>query len=164
MMQDMMKRMMGGGGQKPPGQGQPGPGGMDPEMMKRMMGQGGGKPPPGQGGPDPEMMKRMMGQAKPPGDAEGGGGGGRALGIRKPNVPPGFQPPQGGAPQAGKPRLPGPGNVGGKPPANQGLNEGEGLEVGNVAPEIEGKDSADKEFKLSDYRGKVVLLDFWGFW
>jgi hypothetical protein len=21
-----------------------------------------------------------------------------------------------------------------------------------------------KEFKLSDYRGKVILLDFWGFW
>jgi hypothetical protein len=38
------------------------------------------------------------------------------------------------------------------------------LTVGKVAPEIEGTDSADKPFKLSDYRGKVVLLDFWAKW
>jgi len=30
-----------------------------------------------------------------------------------------------------------------------------------VAPAIEGDDLAGKRFKLSDFRGKVVLLDFW---
>jgi hypothetical protein len=38
------------------------------------------------------------------------------------------------------------------------------IRVGKEAPEIEGKDLDGKEFKLSDYRGKVVLLDFWGHW
>lgn len=38
------------------------------------------------------------------------------------------------------------------------------VRVGKEAPEIEGKDLDGKEFKLSDYRGKVVLLDFWGHW
>jgi hypothetical protein len=32
------------------------------------------------------------------------------------------------------------------------------------APEIEGEDIDGKKFKLSDYKGKVVLLDFWGNW
>jgi hypothetical protein len=36
--------------------------------------------------------------------------------------------------------------------------------VGRVAPEIEGEDIDGKKFKLSDYRGKVVVLDFWGHW
>jgi hypothetical protein len=36
--------------------------------------------------------------------------------------------------------------------------------VGKEAPEISGKDLDGKAFKLSDYRGKVVLLDFWGNW
>src|SRR5262249_7074136 len=35
------------------------------------------------------------------------------------------------------------------------------LSVGKVAPDIEGVDQDGVEFKLSDYRGKVVLLDFW---
>lgn len=30
--------------------------------------------------------------------------------------------------------------------------------------EIEGNDVDGQQFKLSDYRGKVVLLEFWGFW
>jgi hypothetical protein len=30
------------------------------------------------------------------------------------------------------------------------------------APEIEGVDSHGVAFRLSDYRGQVVLLDFWG--
>ncbi len=38
------------------------------------------------------------------------------------------------------------------------------LRVGKVAPEISGTDLDTKSFKLSDYRGKVVLLDFWGNW
>jgi hypothetical protein len=35
------------------------------------------------------------------------------------------------------------------------------LAVGREAPDIEGADQDGKRFKLSDYRGKVVLLDFW---
>jgi hypothetical protein len=35
------------------------------------------------------------------------------------------------------------------------------LGVGKVAPETEGKDQDGNPFKLSDYRGKVVLLYFW---
>jgi hypothetical protein len=38
------------------------------------------------------------------------------------------------------------------------------LAVGMQAPDIEGEDADGKQFKLSDYRGKVVLLDFWGHW
>jgi cytochrome oxidase Cu insertion factor (SCO1/SenC/PrrC family) len=44
------------------------------------------------------------------------------------------------------------------PPGGQAK---EGVYEGNRAPEIEGKDADGKHFKLSDYRGKVVLLDFW---
>jgi hypothetical protein len=35
---------------------------------------------------------------------------------------------------------------------------------GRPAPEIEGVDLDGTAFKLSDYRGKVVLIDFWGTW
>jgi len=38
------------------------------------------------------------------------------------------------------------------------------LSVGKVAPDIEGDDTDGKPLKLSDYRGKVVLLVFWGTW
>jgi hypothetical protein len=37
------------------------------------------------------------------------------------------------------------------------------LRVGKAAPDIEGEDQDGKRFKLSDYRGKVVLLDFWSY-
>lgn len=37
-------------------------------------------------------------------------------------------------------------------------------EVGQTAAEIEGVDLDGVPFKLSDYRGKVVFLDFWGDW
>src|SRR5262249_40005703 len=37
------------------------------------------------------------------------------------------------------------------------------LSVGKEAPDIEGEDPDGKRFKLSDYRGKVVLLDFWSY-
>ena len=33
--------------------------------------------------------------------------------------------------------------------------------VGKPAPEIEGTDADGRPFRLADYRGKVVLLDFW---
>lgn len=38
------------------------------------------------------------------------------------------------------------------------------LRIGMTAPEIEGTDIDGNTFRLSDYRGKVVVLDFWGFW
>ena len=44
------------------------------------------------------------------------------------------------------------------------LFEARNLTVGKVTPEIEGEDIDGVVFKLSDYRGKVVFLDFWGDW
>ena len=44
------------------------------------------------------------------------------------------------------------------------LFERENLQIGMVAPDIVGDDLDGVEFKLSDYRGKVVVLDFWGDW
>jgi hypothetical protein len=38
------------------------------------------------------------------------------------------------------------------------------LAIGKVAPDIQGEDIDGVAFKLSDYRGKVVVLDFWGNW
>lgn len=38
------------------------------------------------------------------------------------------------------------------------------LAIGREAPEVEGTDADGKKFKLSDYRGKVVVLDFWASW
>lgn len=38
------------------------------------------------------------------------------------------------------------------------------LAIGKAIPDIRGKDSDNKELKLSDYRGKVVVLDFWATW
>src|SRR5262249_2437788 len=44
------------------------------------------------------------------------------------------------------------------------LFEKRNLVIGKAAPEITGKDIDGTEFKLSDYRGKVVVIDFWGYW
>ena len=38
------------------------------------------------------------------------------------------------------------------------------LQLGMIAPEIEGEGVDEEPMKLSDFRGKVVLLDFWGDW
>jgi HEAT repeat protein len=38
------------------------------------------------------------------------------------------------------------------------------LRVGRPCPDFEAVDAEGTSFKLSDYRGKVVLVDFWGFW
>jgi thiol-disulfide isomerase/thioredoxin len=35
------------------------------------------------------------------------------------------------------------------------------VQVGQPAPEIQGTDSSGQTFKLSDFRGKVVVIDFW---
>jgi hypothetical protein len=55
----------------------------------------------------------------------------------------------------------------GQPLGEQAANalfELHNLAVGMLAPEIEGEDLAGTTFKLSDYRGKVVMLDYWGNW
>ena len=44
------------------------------------------------------------------------------------------------------------------------LFESDRLQIGMLAPDIEGADLNGVAFKLSDYRGKVVVLDFWGNW
>jgi peroxiredoxin len=44
------------------------------------------------------------------------------------------------------------------------LFELEHLQVGMKAPDFEATDPNGKTFKLSKYRGKVVVLSFWGFW
>ncbi len=44
------------------------------------------------------------------------------------------------------------------------IYEIEHLQIGMVAPEIIGKDVDGKEIKLSQFRGQVVVLSFWGFW
>jgi len=38
------------------------------------------------------------------------------------------------------------------------------VDVGAVAPEFALKDASGKEHKLSDYKGRVVVLDFWATW
>jgi hypothetical protein len=55
---------------------------------------------------------------------------------------------------------PGPVNQPAPPPPNVPR----GTQVGNLALEIEGEDIDGNRFRLSDYQGKVVLLDFWGNW
>ena len=38
------------------------------------------------------------------------------------------------------------------------------LQVGMTAPDFETVDEAGETWRLSDYRGQVVVIDFWGFW
>lgn len=40
----------------------------------------------------------------------------------------------------------------------------EGLADGDAAPDISGFDMDGVAFKLSDYKGKIIMLDFWGDW
>jgi hypothetical protein len=48
--------------------------------------------------------------------------------------------------------------------ANRTLFAMHHLSVGKQAPDIDGSDVDGRNFKLSDYRGKVVMLSFWGHW
>ena len=41
---------------------------------------------------------------------------------------------------------------------------GKNLKVGMKAPDIVGKDHDGNDLKLSDFAGKVAVIDFWGFW
>jgi hypothetical protein len=61
--------------------------------------------------------------------------------------------------QYGDVKLPYADTVGIKAKAD--LHEIRHLSVGKEAPDIDGVDQDDKRFRLSDYRGKVVLLYFW---
>jgi hypothetical protein len=65
------------------------------------------------------------------------------------------------AKQYGAVKLPGGDTVADR--ARAELFEIRHLGVGKEAPDIEGEDQDGKRFKLSDYRGKVVLLDFWSY-
>ena len=38
------------------------------------------------------------------------------------------------------------------------------LQLGMQVPDFEATDETGAKFKLSDYAGKVVVVDFWGFW
>lgn len=44
------------------------------------------------------------------------------------------------------------------------LFELDNLQIGKTAPDFTATDENGATFHLSDYRGKVVVLDFWGFW
>jgi hypothetical protein len=48
--------------------------------------------------------------------------------------------------------------------ANNTLGALRNLGIGKTAPEISGEDIDGHPLKLSDFRGKVVVLDFWGDW
>ncbi len=51
-----------------------------------------------------------------------------------------------------------------KPRLESKLLIAESFAIGMVAPDIEGIDLDGTAFKLSDYAGKVVFVDFWGDW
>jgi thiol-disulfide isomerase/thioredoxin len=55
-------------------------------------------------------------------------------------------------------------DVAAPPPVLTGVVADEGPEVGRVAPDIVGRDLDGVEFRLSDYRGKVVVLLFTADW
>ena len=48
--------------------------------------------------------------------------------------------------------------------AGRYIYELDNLQIGMKAPEFLGQDVAGKEIKLSQFKGQVVVLDFWGFW
>lgn len=49
-------------------------------------------------------------------------------------------------------------------PSSEKLTQGKGYKIGQIAPEIDLLSADGKKIKLSDYRGKVVLIDFWASW
>ena len=48
--------------------------------------------------------------------------------------------------------------------AKQILNQIHNLKVGAIAPSFAGKDVDGNPLALEDFRGKVTLVNFWGFW
>lgn len=47
---------------------------------------------------------------------------------------------------------------------NTNIGVREAFAIGSVAPDIAGTDLDGVDFKLSDYNGKIIFLDFWGDW
>ncbi|CAN5534088.1 hypothetical protein BH09PLA1_BH09PLA1_32020 [soil metagenome] len=50
------------------------------------------------------------------------------------------------------------------PTTNPSTRPATGLNVGQLAPEISGTDVHGKAMKLSDFRSKIVVIDFFGDW
>ena len=48
--------------------------------------------------------------------------------------------------------------------ASHYLFEIEHLQIGMKAPDIVGKDVDGKPIRLTNFKGKIIYLDFWGFW
>lgn len=48
--------------------------------------------------------------------------------------------------------------------AEAALFESQNLQIGMQVPNVSAIDETGASFQLSDYEGKVMLLDFWGFW
>jgi len=48
--------------------------------------------------------------------------------------------------------------------AERYLFELDKLQIGMVAPDFQATDENGVQWKLSDYKGKVVVVDFWGIW
>jgi serine/threonine protein kinase/thiol-disulfide isomerase/thioredoxin len=113
-------------------------------------------PPAGNDRPSaPPVRSAPPRDPPPPVTDQGKGGAGSGAGADSgPKAPPTAPPPSAPPPSAPPPSAP--------PPAPVG--ESQTPEVGLVAPEIDGEDLTGECFQLSDYRGTVVLLDFWGFW
>ena len=55
-------------------------------------------------------------------------------------------------------------SAGKKAPARATATGRRGTDPGDSLPEISGRDFDGQPFKLSDYRGKVIMVDFWGDW
>ena len=56
------------------------------------------------------------------------------------------------------------GMVSGVRAGSKPFQDDSGPVVGSKAPNFKAVDQDGVSFKLSDYRGKVVVLDFWGYW
>ena len=122
-------------------------------------------PPPGQSGPPVVPAAHGQGNSSSAGQQSGPAG-------------PGLPSPEAGmsgnptAPAAPSPSPETGSSADGRPRANARPQQKpkplappvEGFLVGNLAPEIFGEDLDDEPFRLSDYRGKVVVVDFWGDW
>lgn len=102
-----------------------------------------------------EVLKRIQrGELQKPGGSDSGSGSGAGSNAPSKKDNRSNEKPRGKADDNDRPAREDDGGGGG----------GEGLEVGMLAPEISGVDADGKRFKLSDFRGKVVMLDFWGHW
>lgn len=75
------------------------------------------------------------------------------------------QPPKSGT-GSGRPNIGALGDSSSAPPipAMAEPTGNKGIEAGDDIIEIEGQDIDGEAFALSDYSGKVVMLDFWGDW